>query len=88
MDVDHHDLGKEFLALSGAIDVLSRENPLFARLYSSYNQVTGTIEDIENRNMPIDDYTFESMKMHRVKLKDFLYNLMLAFDSGRKSVSG
>jgi uncharacterized protein YdcH (DUF465 family) len=87
MDVDHHDLGVEFPELSQAIGILSADNPLFMRLFSSYNEITQTIEDIENRSMPVDDYTFESMKMNRVKLKDFLYNMMLAFDSGRKAAA-
>ena len=37
--------------------------------------------------MPVADFTLEDMKKQRVRLKDELYHLLLAFRAGQKSVS-
>jgi len=36
--------------------------------------------------MPVDDFTIEDMKKQRVKLKDDLYHMMLAYRAGQQSV--
>ena len=83
MQVDHHDLHQEFPEMLDAITALRGENPLFARLYASYHRLTGRVEDLEEHDMPVDDFTIEDMKKHRVKLKDDLYHLMLAYRAGQ-----
>ena len=87
MHVEHHDLHHEFPEMSDAINALNAGNPLFARLFASYNRLTGRVEDLEEHDMPCDDFTIEDMKKHRVKLKDDLYHLMLAYRAGQKAAN-
>ena len=86
MQVDHHDLHQEFPELKDAIDVLKAGNAHFAKLYASYSRLTGKVEDLEEHDMPVADFTIEDMKKQRVKLKDELYHLLLAFRAGQQSV--
>ena len=85
MHVEHHDLHHEFPDMQDAISVLRTANPMFSRLYASYNQLTGRVEDLEEHDMPVGDFTIEDMKKQRVKLKDDLYHLMLAYRIGQQS---
>ena len=86
MHIEHHDLHHEFPEMHDAISTLRSANPMFARLYASYHRLTGKVEDLEEHDMPVDDFTIEDMKKHRVKLKDDLYHMMLAFRAGQQSV--
>ena len=85
MHVEHHDLHHEFPEMHDAISVLKNENPLFARLYSTYHRLTGKVEDLEEHDMPVGDFTIEDMKKHRVKVKDDLYHLLMAYRAGQQS---
>ena len=84
MQVDHHELHNEFPEMRDAIDVLKASNAQFARLLASYHRLTGKVEDLEEHDMPVSDFTLEDMKKQRVKLKDELYHLLLAFRTGQK----
>ncbi len=84
MQVDHHDLHTEFPDMHDAIDVLKQSNAHFARLFATYHRLTGKVEDLEAHDMPVSDFTLEDMKKQRVKLKDELYHLLLAFRAGQK----
>lgn len=84
MHVDHHDLYTEFPDMRDAIDVLKKTNPYFARSLGSYHRLTGKVEDLEEHDMPVSDFTLEDMKKQRVKLKDELYHFLLAFRAGQK----
>lgn len=84
MHVEHHDLQNEFPEMVDAIAVLKGSNVLFARLYATYNRLTGKVEDLEVHDMPVADFTLEDMKKQRVKLKDDLYQILLAFQLGQK----
>ena len=86
MHIEHHDLHHEFPEMHDAISTLRSANPMFARMYATYHRLTGKVEDLEEHNMPVDDFTIEDMKKHRVKLKDDLYHMMLAFRAGQQSV--
>src|SRR5574343_1027276 len=81
MQIEHHDLHQEFPEFSDAIDVLKAGNAHFAKLYATYNRLTGRVEDLEEHDMPVADFTIEDMKKQRVKLKDELYHMLLAFRS-------
>ena len=85
MHVEHHDLHKEFPEMSDAITMLRSQNPLFASLYSTYHRLTGKVEDLEEHDMPVDDFTIEDLKKQRVRVKDDLYHLMLAYRSGQQT---
>jgi uncharacterized protein YdcH (DUF465 family) len=84
MQVDHHDLYNEFPDMRDAIDVLKGGNAHFSRLFGSYNRLTGKVEDLEEHDMPVADFTLEDMKKQRVKLKDEIYHILLAFRAGQK----
>ena len=86
MHVEHHDLHQEFPEMHDAINTLRSANPLFARLFATYHRLTGRVEDLEEHDMPVDDFTLEDMKKQRVKLKDDLYHLLLAYRTGQQSV--
>ena len=84
MQVDHHDLLSEFPDMAEAIAVLKKDNARFGTLFASYQRLTGKVEDLESHDMPVGDFTMEDMKKQRVKLKDELYHLLLAFRSGQQ----
>ena len=85
MQVEHHELHHEFPEMADAIAALKAGNAHFSRLYASYHRLTGKVEDLEEHDMPVDDFTIEDMKKHRVKLKDDLYHIMLAYRAGQRS---
>ena len=85
MQVEHHELHLEFPEYADAITVLTAGNAHFAKLLSSYNRLTGRVEDLEEHDMPVADFTIEDMKKQRVKLKDELYHILLAYRAGQQS---
>jgi uncharacterized protein YdcH (DUF465 family) len=84
MQVDHHDIHSEFPEMRDAIEALRKENPRFASLYGTYNRLTGKVENLEEHDMPVSDFTIEDMKKQRVRIKDEIYHLLLAFRSGQR----
>jgi hypothetical protein len=84
MQVDHHDLYTEFPDMRTAIDAMKAASGHFSGLFSRYNRLTGKVEDLEEHDMPVADFTLEDMKKARVKLKDEIYQLLLAFRIGQK----
>ncbi len=84
MQVDHHELHNEFPDMKDAIEVLKASNAHFTRLFNSYHRLTGKVEDLEEHDMPVADFTMEDMKKQRVKLKDELYHMLLAFRAGQQ----
>ena len=84
MHVDHHDLYTEFPEMRAAIDAMKVASASFAGLFARYNRLTGKVEDLEEHDMPVADFTLEDMKKARVKLKDEIYQLLLAFQIGQK----
>lgn len=85
MQVDHHDLQSEFPDMADAINVLKAGNAHFAKLYATYHRLTGRVEDLEEHDMPVADFTIEDMKKQRVKLKDELYHILLAYRAGQQA---
>ncbi len=87
MHVEHHDLYTEFPEMRDAIDALKAGSGYFAGLFARYNRLTGKVEDLEEHDMPIADFTLEDMKKARVKLKDEIYQLLIAFRIGQKTAA-
>ena len=85
MQVDHHDLHTEFPEMADAIDALKSGNVHFAKLFATYHRLTGRVEDLEENDMPVADFTIEDMKKQRVKLKDELYHILLAYRAGQQA---
>ena len=77
MHVDHHDLHHEFPEFSEAIHGLKLSNNHFAKLFDEYHSLTNKVENLEVQDVPVDDFTIESMKKQRVKLKDELYRMLV-----------
>ncbi|MGK0673838.1 MAG: YdcH family protein [Halothiobacillaceae bacterium] len=78
MTVDHHDLVHEFPEYKERIHQLKMTDAHFARLFEEYNDLTNTIEVLENRGVPVADESIEDMKKQRLKLKDELYAMLRA----------
>ena len=85
MTIEHHDLHHEFPELSDAIHALKTGNAHFAKLFASYHRLTGNVEDLEEHDMPVADFTIEDMKKQRVQLKDVLYNMLMAYRAGQQT---
>ncbi|MCX8085978.1 MAG: YdcH family protein [Rhodocyclaceae bacterium] len=85
MHVEHHDLYSEFPDMRDAIDALKAANAYFAGLFARYDRLTGKVEDLEEHDMPVSDFTLEDMKKARVRLKDEIYQLLIAFRIGQQS---
>lgn len=86
MQVEHHDLLSEFPELADAINALKGGNAHFGRLYATYHRLTGKVENLEEHDMPVADFTLEDMKKQRVKLKDELYHMLMAYRAGQQAV--
>ena len=84
MHVEHHDLYSEFPEMRDAIDTLRGESGHFPGLFARYDRLTGKVENLEEHDMPVADFTLEDMKKMRVKLKDEIYQLLLVFRIGQK----
>jgi uncharacterized protein len=84
MHVDHHDLYTEFPDMRDAIDTMKNGSGHFGGLFARYTRLTGNVENLEEHDMPVADFTLEDMKKARVKLKDELYQLLMAFRVGQK----
>jgi uncharacterized protein YdcH (DUF465 family) len=84
MHVDHHDLYTEFPEMRDAIDAMKSHYPYFAAMVGRYDRLTGRVEDLEEHDMPVGDFTLEDMKKARVKLKDDIYHYLQAFRVGQK----
>jgi uncharacterized protein YdcH (DUF465 family) len=83
MQVDHHDLYSEFPEMCDAINAMKASHARFGRMFAQYQRLTGKVEDLEEHDMPVADFTLEDMKKHRVKLKDEIYDFLLAFKVGQ-----
>ncbi|MDO9242568.1 MAG: DUF465 domain-containing protein [Rhodocyclaceae bacterium] len=84
MRIEHHDLYSEFPEMRDAIDTLRAKSGRFAAMFGRYDRLTGKVEDLEEHDMPVADFTLEDMKKMRVKLKDEIYQLLLVFQIGQK----
>ena len=84
MRIEHHDLYSEFPEMRNAIDTLRAKSGHFAAMFGRYDRLTGKVEDLEEHDMPVADFTLEDMKKMRVKLKDEIYQLLLVFQIGQK----
>jgi uncharacterized protein YdcH (DUF465 family) len=87
MQVDHHDLHHEFPEMKDAIHALKVGNAHFAKLFAAYHDVTDSVESLEVKDIPVSDFTIEEMKKQRVKLKDELYHMLLAYRAGQQAVA-
>lgn len=81
MQVEHHELHHEFPELLETMQVLRNSDSRFCQMFEEYHSLTGTVEHLEEEDVPVDDYTIEDMKKKRVMLKDKMYQMLLAHKS-------
>ncbi len=84
MQVDHHDLHHDFPEYQEDIHALKAGDHHFARLFDEYHSMTSAVEHLEEKDVPVDDFTMEGLKKQRVRLKDELYAMLRAHKLGRK----
>jgi uncharacterized protein YdcH (DUF465 family) len=82
MQVEHHDLHHEFPEYLDFIHALQASSEQFGHLYDQYQNLTREVERLEEEDLPVDDFTIENMKKHRVWLKDQMYRMLVAQKSG------
>jgi uncharacterized protein YdcH (DUF465 family) len=63
---------------------LKAQGGYIGSLFGRYNRLTGKVEDLEEHDMPVADFTLEDMKKARVKLKDDIYHYLQAYRVGQK----
>ncbi len=78
MQILPHDLDHEFPEYSSLMHQLREREPKLARLFQQYEQVNGTIVDIEENDKPFQDVEFEEMKKRRLRIKDEIYTILRA----------
>lgn len=73
-----HDLHHEFPELGDKIHELKMSNAHFSKLFEEYDTIVKELHRIEEQiETPADDYV-ESLKKKRLKLKDDLYEMLIA----------
>ena len=78
MQVEHHELHREFPEYVDAIQKLRTSDSFFYQMYDQYHNLTHQVERLEEDDVPIDDFAFETMKKQRVMLKDKMYKMLVA----------
>ncbi|EXI77584.1 MAG: hypothetical protein AW10_03597 [Candidatus Accumulibacter appositus] len=79
MLIEHHDLHHEFPEYLDSIHALKASSEPFGEMYDEYHQLTREVERLEEEDLPVDDFTIETMKKQRVLLKDQMYRMLVAF---------
>ncbi|MBE2259575.1 MAG: DUF465 domain-containing protein [Candidatus Accumulibacter sp.] len=82
MQVEHHDLHHEFPEYLDSIQALKASSEQFGHMYEEYESLTREVERLEEEDLPVHDFTIETMKKHRVLLKDQMYRMLLAHQHG------
>jgi uncharacterized protein YdcH (DUF465 family) len=77
MQVEHHELHREFPELIDVMQVLRSSDSDFSQMFDEYHSLTSQVELLEEEDIPVDDFTFEVMKKKRVKLKDKMYQMLV-----------
>ena len=81
MQVEHHELHREFPEFLDVIQVLRTSDSSFSQMFDQYHSLTSEVERLEEEDIPVDDFTIEEMKKVRVKLKDQMYQMMVSHHS-------
>jgi uncharacterized protein YdcH (DUF465 family) len=71
-----HDLLHDFPQFAARIEELKASDPSFARLVREHDELDADIRRLEELGQPVADITMETLKLHRVHLKDRLYRAL------------
>jgi len=85
MQVDHHELHREFPEYVDLMHVLRTSDSFFCQMFNEYHNLTTQVEHLEEEDVPVDDFTIEEMKKKRVKLKDKMYKMLVAHESQQQT---
>lgn len=78
MQVEHHELHREFPEFLDVMQVLRTSDSSFSRVFDEYHSLTYEVERLEEDDVPVADFTIEEMKKVRVRLKDKMYQILVA----------
>jgi len=78
MQVDHHELHREFPEFLDLMQLLRSSDDSFAKMFDEYHSLTHEVERLEEEDLPVGDFTFEEMKKQRARLKDKMYKILVA----------
>ena len=82
MQVEHHELHREFPEFLEVMQTLRASDSSFSKMFDEYHSLTNEVERLEEEDVPVDDFTIEEMKKVRVKLKDKVYQILVAHKHG------
>ena len=82
MQVEHHELHREFPEFLEVMQTLRASDSRFSKMFDEYHSLTNEVERLEEEDVPVDDFTIEEMKKVRVKLKDKVYQILVAHKNG------
>ena len=77
MQVEHHELHHEFPEFIDAMQVLRKSDSYFLQLFDEYHKLTNQVENLEEEDVPVYDFTIEEMKKKRAMLKDKMYKMLV-----------
>jgi len=78
MQVEHHELHHEFPEFLDVMQVLRSSDSRFNQMFDEYHNLTSEVERLEEDDVPVDDFTIETMKKARARLKDKMYQILVA----------
>jgi uncharacterized protein YdcH (DUF465 family) len=78
MQVEHHELHHEFPEFLDVMQVLRSSDSRFSQMFDEYHNLTSEVERLEEEDIPVDDFTIETMKKARARLKDKVYQILVA----------
>ena len=78
MQVEHHELSREFPEFLEAMQTLRASDSGFCQMFDEYHRLTDQVERLEEEDVPVDDFTIEEMKKTRARLKDKMYKQLVA----------
>jgi uncharacterized protein YdcH (DUF465 family) len=78
MELLNHDLAHEFPQLVGKMRSLKISSVRFLHLFNEYDEVNHAIAQLEQDGIPVSDERFEDMKKRRLKVKDDIYQMLIA----------
>jgi len=78
MELLNHDLAHEFPQLVGKMRSLKISSARFLHLFNDYDEVNHAIAQLEQDGLPVSDQRFEDMKKRRLKIKDDIYQMLIA----------
>ena len=78
MQVEHHELHREFPEFLDIMHMLRSSDDRFSKMFDEYHSLTSEVERLEEEDIPVGDFTIEEMKKVRAKLKDTMYRILVA----------